>query len=97
MQGLFREMYFQFLIPPAYFLSFLSKKIYDRHQWLMPVIPPTQEERLGGSWFETNPGQIVHKTVSGRNPSQKAGNVAQGVGPELKSQYHKKKKKNALK
>jgi hypothetical protein len=28
-----------------------------------------------------------------RNPSQKrAGGVAQGVGPEFKSQYHKKKK-----
>jgi hypothetical protein len=29
-----------------------------------------------------------------KNPSQKrAGGVAQGAGPEFKSQYHKKKKK----
>jgi hypothetical protein len=29
-----------------------------------------------------------------KNPSQKrAGGMAQGVGPEFKSQYHKKKKK----
>jgi hypothetical protein len=83
------------VLPPQNRISKIHFKL--GHRWLMPVIPPTQEERLGGSWFETNPGQIVHKTVSGRNPSQKAGNVAQGVGPELKSQYHKKKKKNALK
>jgi hypothetical protein len=32
--------------------------------------------------------------VKGKNPSQKKpGGVAQGEGPEFKSQYHKKKKK----
>jgi hypothetical protein len=33
-----------------------------------------------------------------KNPTQKkAGGVAQGVGPEFKSQYHKRKKKNYVK
>jgi hypothetical protein len=43
----------------------------------------------------SQPGQIVHETLSLKNPSQKrAGGVAQGVGPELKPQYpHRKKKK----
>jgi hypothetical protein len=39
---------------------------------------------------------MVHETVSQKNPSQKrAAGVAQGVGPEFKSQYQycKKKKK----
>jgi hypothetical protein len=40
------------------------------------------------------PAQIVHKTLSQKNPSQKmAGGVAQGVGPEFRPQYHKRKKK----
>jgi hypothetical protein len=40
------------------------------------------------------PRQMVHKTLSGKNPSQKrAGGVAQGVGPKFKPQYHQKKKK----
>jgi hypothetical protein len=39
-------------------------------------------------------GQIVHETLSQKNPSRKrAGVVAQGVCPEFKSQYCKKKKK----
>jgi hypothetical protein len=39
-------------------------------------------------------GQIVHETLSRKYPSQKsAGGVAQGEGPEFKSQYCKKKKK----
>jgi hypothetical protein len=38
--------------------------------------------------------QIVYKTLSRKYPSQKrAGGVAQSVGPEFKTQYHKKKKK----
>jgi hypothetical protein len=43
---------------------------------------------------QSQPGQIVHKTLSQKNPSQKrAGGVAQGVDPEFKPQYHRKKKK----
>jgi hypothetical protein len=33
-------------------------------------------------------GQTAHKTLSGKNPSQKrAGGVTQGAGPEFKAQY----------
>jgi hypothetical protein len=43
------------------------------------------------------PRQIVHETLSQKNPSQKrAGGVAQGVDPELKPLYHKKKKKLSI-
>jgi hypothetical protein len=43
---------------------------------------------------QSQTGQIVHKTLSRKKPSQKrAGGVAQGVGPEFKPQNHKKKKK----
>jgi hypothetical protein len=54
----------------------------------------SRRQRSGGSWFKASPWQIVHKTLSGKNPSQKrAGGVAQGIGPEFKLQYHQKKKK----
>jgi hypothetical protein len=48
------------------------------------------EERSGGSWFKASPRDprskkpITHK--------KRAGGVAQGVGPEFKSQYHHQKK-----
>jgi hypothetical protein len=46
---------------------------------------------------QSQPGKIVGKTLSQKNPSQKrAGGVAQGVGPELKPQYQKKKKKKKI-
>jgi hypothetical protein len=39
------------------------------------------------------PAKIVCKTPSQKNPTQKrTGGVAQGVGPEFKPQYRKKKK-----
>jgi hypothetical protein len=59
----------------------------------MPVIPAAQEAEIRKIAVRSQPGQIVHKTLSQKNPSQnkKAGGVAQGVGPEFKSQYHKKK------
>jgi hypothetical protein len=42
---------------------------------------------------QSQPGQIVHKTLSQKYPTQKsAGGVAQGVGLEFKLQYCKKKK-----
>jgi hypothetical protein len=38
---------------------------------------------------QNQPGQIVHKTLFQKYPSQKrAGGIAQGVGPEFKPQYH---------
>jgi hypothetical protein len=43
---------------------------------------------------QSQPGQIVHETLSRKNPLQRrAGGVAQGVGTECKPQYCKKKKK----
>jgi hypothetical protein len=51
---------------------------------------------LGGRDQEdrrSQPVQIVHETLSQKNPSQKrAGGVAQSVGHEFKPQYRKKKK-----
>jgi hypothetical protein len=41
----------------------------------------------------SQPGQTIHKILSQKNPSQKrAGGMAQGVGPEFKPYYCKKKK-----
>jgi hypothetical protein len=42
--------------------------------------------------------QIVHETLSQKAPYRKrAGGMAQGVGPEFKLQYYKKKKKKPSK
>jgi hypothetical protein len=47
--------------------------------------------------IQSQPRGIVHKTLFQKIPSQKrADGVAQGVGPEFKLQYHKKKKKRHL-
>jgi hypothetical protein len=48
-------------------------------------------QRSGGSWFEASPGRQFTRPYLKKNPSQKrAGGMAQGVGPEFKSQYQKK-------
>jgi hypothetical protein len=48
------------------------------------------QERL---WFKGQPGQIVCETLISKTPiTKRTGGVAQGVGPEFKPQYHKKKK-----
>jgi hypothetical protein len=50
----------------------------------------------GGKYQEDEvqrqPRQIVCETLSQINLSQRASGVTQGVGPEFKPQYHKKKK-----
>jgi hypothetical protein len=54
----------------------------------------TQEAEIRKTAIQSQPRQIVHETLSQKNPSQKrAGGVIQGVGPEFKPWYHKKKKK----
>jgi hypothetical protein len=68
----------------------------DGHRWLTPVILTTQEAEIRRiAVQDCQLGQIVCETLSQKkNPSQKrAGGVSQGIGPEFKPQYHKKKKK----
>jgi hypothetical protein len=58
------------------------------NQWFLPVILATQEAEIRRITVQRQPRQIVHETLSQKNPSQKrTGGVAQGVGPEFKLQY----------
>jgi hypothetical protein len=60
----------------------------------MLVILATQEVEIRRIKVQSHPGQIILRTLSQKNPSQKmAGGVAQSDGPEFKPQYRKKKKK----
>jgi hypothetical protein len=64
-----------------------------RHWWFIPVIPATWEAEPSSIKVQSKPGQIVHKALSPKNPSQeRAGEVARGVGPEFRPQYHKRNK-----
>jgi hypothetical protein len=61
-----------------------------RRQWLLA----TQEAEIRRIVVRSQPRQIVHESLSQKTPSQKmAGGVSQGVSPEFKPQYEKKKKK----
>jgi hypothetical protein len=58
----------------------------------MPVILATQEAKIRRITVQSQPRQIVCKTLSQKNPSRKrAGGVAQGIGPEFKPQHCKNK------
>jgi hypothetical protein len=60
----------------------------------MLVILATQEAEIRRIAVQGQPRQIILETLAQKNPSHKwAGGVAEGVGPEFKPQYHKKKKK----
>jgi hypothetical protein len=65
-----------------------------RRSLLTPVILATQEAEISRTDV---PSQPYLETLYGKNPSQKrkkrAGGVAQGEGPEFKSQYQGEKKK----
>jgi hypothetical protein len=70
---------------------------FARRQWLTPVILATQEAEIRRTTVQSQHRQIVCETLPQKHPSQKrAGGVAQGVGPELKPQYCKKKKKKVF-
>jgi hypothetical protein len=73
---------------------FLKKLKLAGHWWLTPVILATQEAEIRRIVVQSQPRQIIHETLSQKNPSQKkrAGGVAQGVLFEFKPQYHKKNK-----
>jgi hypothetical protein len=64
-----------------------------RRQWLTPVILATQEAR-DQEYHSLKPARAnSSQDPFWKNPSQKrAGGVAQGVDPEFKPQYQKKKK-----
>jgi hypothetical protein len=58
----------------------------------MSLILSTQEAEIRRIAVDSQPRQIVLKTLSQKNPSQKMdGGVAQDIGPEFKSQYQKNK------
>jgi hypothetical protein len=68
----------------------------SKHQgWLTPTILGTQEAEIRRIAVGSQPGQIVHETLSQKHPSQRKGWWSdRGVGPEFKPQYHKKTKQN---
>jgi hypothetical protein len=60
----------------------------------MPIILATQEAEIRRIEVQSQCGEIVCKTLSRKNLSQKrSSGVAQGVGLEFKPQTVKKKKK----
>jgi hypothetical protein len=67
------------------------------HRCLTPIILATQEAEFRRIMVWSQARQIVHETLSQKNPSQKrAGGVAPGIDPEFKPQYCKKKKKKGI-
>jgi hypothetical protein len=78
-----------------------------RHWCLTPVIPATQEAAIGRIMVQSQSTNSLQDTISKTLHKKKnilyiylyiyiykAGGVAQGEGPEFKSQYCKKKRKN---
>jgi hypothetical protein len=58
----------------------------------MPVILATQETAIRRILVQSHSRQIALETLSQKHPLQKRDcGMAQGVGPELKPQYCKKK------
>jgi hypothetical protein len=53
----------------------LKTRVPARHWWLTPVILPTQEADIRRIKLQSQPGQIVHETLSWKYPVQKKGLV----------------------
>jgi hypothetical protein len=71
-------------------LSHSSKKmlLVVGHPWLRPVILVTQEAEIRKIVVQSQPEQIVRRTLSLKNHhKKKVGGMAQGIGPEFKTQY----------
>jgi hypothetical protein len=63
------------------------KRKLARCLWLTPVILATQEAEVRRIVVQSQPRQIVHKTLSQKKTIiKRAGGVSQGVGPEFKPQ-----------
>jgi hypothetical protein len=78
----------------SYFL--FLKILLSTSQWLTPVLLATQEAEIRRISVQSQPGQIVHETLSRKNTLQKkASGVAQVVGPEFKPKYHTYTQKNS--
>jgi hypothetical protein len=45
------------------------------YRWLIPIILATQEAEIRRIAVRSQPGQIVHETLTRKNPSQKKGLV----------------------
>jgi hypothetical protein len=68
-----------------------------RRRWLPPVILVTQETEIRRIVVQSQPRQIVCKTLSRKIlHKSRAGGVAQGEGPEFKPQYRQKKKEKLI-
>jgi hypothetical protein len=71
----------------------IKKPNHVRCLWFKPINVTIQEAEIRRFVVWSQPKKIVHETLSWKNPSQKrAGGVAEGVGPEFKPHYWKKKK-----
>jgi hypothetical protein len=58
------------------------------HQCLKPVVLAIWEAEIRRITVQNQPGKIIHKTLSRKNPPQKrAGGVVQEEGPEFEHQY----------
>jgi hypothetical protein len=74
--------------------GYTTKRIYSRLWWLTPIILAAQEAEIRSITVQSHPRQIVPQDTISKNKKtfkKRTGGVAQGVGPEFKPRYCKKK------